>query len=184
MRKQRMMIPVMVLALLLALAGCGKVENEMDKMESQMAQKEELTAAERTQLYQTAIEGARDAEMNESVPVITSPEDDLASAIFVLLDVTAEDMESFAIAVSPVNVKAYGIAAIKPADGREAAVLNGLQDFIAQQKSNFQQYLADQYAIAEKARLETLDNGTVLMVMCEDQDTVLEHIKTTIEAGT
>lgn len=181
MRKQ-WMIPVVILMMLLVLTGCGKVEDEMDKMESQMAQKEELTAEERTELYQTAIEGARDAEMNQTVPVISSPEDDLADAVLVLLDVTAEDMESFAIAVSPMNVKAYGIAAIKPVAGREEAVLNGLQDFIAQQKSNFQQYLADQYAIAEKARLETLDDGTVLMVMCEDQDTVYESIKTKIEA--
>ena len=44
MRKQRM-IPLMLLALLLVLPGCSKVEDEMDKMESQMAQKEELTAA-------------------------------------------------------------------------------------------------------------------------------------------
>ena len=48
MRKQRM-IPLMLLALLLVLPGCSKVEDEMDKMESQMAQKEELTAEERTE---------------------------------------------------------------------------------------------------------------------------------------
>ena len=166
----------LILALsLLALTACsGGGTGETDS----------LTPEERTQRFVTAITDARSEEDNEYNSILSSADDDTADMTFQLLGVTAEDMESFAISVSLMNVKAYGIAAIKPVDGREAAVLNGLQDFIAQQKSNFQQYLADQYAIAEKARLETLDNGTVLMVMCEDQDTVLEHIKTTIEAGT
>ncbi len=171
MRKQ-LIIPLALL--MLVMAGCG------EKME----EKPELTPEERTQLYQTAIEGARNQEMNEAVPVLTSPEEDLAPAVLGLLGVTEEDLSCFAIAVSPVNIKAYGIAAILPADGREAAVVDGLQAFIDRQKSNFQQYLADQYAIAEQARLETLKDGTVLMVMCEGSDEVLEHIKTTIEAGT
>ena len=59
MRKQ-LMISLTVLALLLALTGCGKMENEMDKVENEMDQTEELTADQRTELYQTAIENARD----------------------------------------------------------------------------------------------------------------------------
>lgn len=174
MKKQRMTLCLLLALLTLAAAGCG------DKKE----EKKELTDQERTQLYLTAVEGARDQEMNEVVPAITSAGEDLAPAVFGLIGVTEKDMAAYAIAISPVNVKAYGIAAIKPADGREAAVVNGLQAFIDRQKSNFQNYLADQYAIAEGARLETLKDGTVLMVMCEDADAVLETIKTAVEAET
>ena len=52
-----------------------------------------------------------------------------------------------------------------------------------QQKQNFQQYLIDQYDIANAAKVETLDDGTILLVMCEDQDTVLESIKTSLNAA-
>ena len=40
-----------------------------------------LTAEERTQLYQTAIESARDAEMNEAIGILTDAGDDMADVI-------------------------------------------------------------------------------------------------------
>ena len=57
----------------------------------------------------------------------------------------------------------------------------GLQGFIDQQQQNFQMYLPDQYAIAQNARLDTLSDGTVLLVMCEDQDVVFDTIRSAIE---
>lgn len=190
MRKQ-LTILMAVLAMLLALAGCGKmenkvdkVENEMDQMESQMAQKEELTAQERTQLYRTAIESARDEEQNSAFSIITSVDDDLGQATFDLLGLKKEDVEACALSASLMNVKAYGIAAVYPVAGREEAVRNGLNDYIANQKGSFHQYLQDQYDIASKAKLGTLKDGTILLVMCENQDQVYESIKTKIESGT
>ena len=38
----------------------------------------------------------------------------------------------------------------------------------------------DQYDIANAAKVETLEDGTILLVMCEDQDTVLDAIKTAL----
>ena len=165
MKLQRTLPLLLLLALL---AGCGT-----------SSQPSALTAEERTQLYQTAIESARDAEMNEAIGILT----DTADVIFELLGVTAADMSAFALSVSPMNIKAYGIAAIYPAAGKSDAVLEGLNAFIDRQKQSFEQYLADQYEIASNARLETLEDGTILLVMCEDQDAVFDAIRDTIEGA-
>ena len=108
----------------------------------------------------------------------------MGQATFDLLGLKKEDVEACALSASLMNVKAYGVAAVCPVAGREEAVRNGLNDFIANRKESFQQYLQDQYEIADKAKLGTLKDGTILLVMCENQDQVYESIQTAIEAGT
>ena len=172
--KRILSLSLAALMLVAALAGCsGKPTGGDDK---------QLTAEERTELYKTAIENARSAEDNEYT-LLTETDDDTASMIFEMLGVTADDMNSFAIAVSMMNVRAYGIAAIYPAADKSETVLKGLHAFVDMQKQNFEMYLADQYEIASNARVETLEDGTILMVMCEGQDDVFTAIKTAVEAG-
>lgn len=161
-------IAPLLLALLL-LAGCGSTAGK------------DLTPEERTQLYRTAIEAARDRELNEAVPIVTSTEDDLGQAVFDILGLDPADCAACALSASLMNVKAYGIAAVCPVSGKEQQVWDGLSGFIDRQQQNFQMYLPDQYAIAQNARLDTLSDGTVLLVMCEDQDGVFDAIRSTIE---
>lgn len=151
------------------LAGCGSTAGK------------DLTPEERTQLYRTAIESARDQELNEAVPVVTSTEDDLGQAVFDILGLDPADCAACALSASLMNVKAYGIAAVCPVSGKEEQVWDGLSAFIDRQQQNFQMYLPDQYAIAQNARLDTLSDGTVLLVMCEDQDGVFDTIRSAIE---
>ena len=92
-------------------------------------------------------------------------------------------MQAYALSASPMITQAYAVAAALPAVGRADAVQAGFQGFIDQQQRNFQQYLPDQYDIALNARLETLSDGTVLLVMCRDQDTVFDALRTAIEGG-
>lgn len=169
----KQLILTLPLAALVLLAGCGK----------QGETRPELTAAQRTQLYRTAIEGARDQEVNDAVAIVTSAGEDQGQAVFDVLGLKAEQVEACALSVSLMNVKAYAVAAVCPADGWEEAVREGLNDFIVRQKESFQTYLPDQYEIASKARLETLKDGTVLLVMCEDQDRVFEAVRAAVEAG-
>jgi len=99
-----------------------------------------------------------------------------------LMGLTAEDVTAYAISTSMMMVHAYGIAAIMPAEGKEETVNNGLKAFIEQKQQAFEMYLPDQYENAKNAKLETLADGTVLMVMTAEQDTVFDAIKAAIEA--
>ena len=99
------------------------------------------------------------------------------------MGLNTEDMAAFGISASLMNIKAYAIAAIMPAEGKEAAVMEALQGYIDRTKSSFEMYLADQYEVAENARLETLEDGTILLVMCQDQDTVFDAIADATQAN-
>lgn len=167
------MFAVFASALLLAaaLTGCG------EKQETGRSP-EELT-----QVYSQAIT-AHGGEMVEYNPVITrdNQEEGMNAMVLESMGLKTEDMAAFGVSGSLMNVKAYGIAAVMPAQGKENAVTQALQGFVDRQKSSFETYLADQYAVAEKARLEKLEDGTVLMVMCEDSDAVFDRIRGDIEA--
>lgn len=139
------------------------------------------TPEELTQLYSDAIT-ANGGELVEYNPIVSeiSEEDPLSPVILESLGLTQEDMTAFAISMSMMNVKAYGIAAVMPAEGKEEAVTEALQGYIDRQQQSFETYLADQYEVAKNARLETLEDGTVLMVMCEGQDTIFDGISSSI----
>lgn len=170
----RKMFAVFASLLLLtgALVGCG--------------QKQETgrTPEELTQLYAQAIT-QYGGEMAENNPVITreTSAEGMNAMILESMGLAPEDMTAFAVSGTLMNVKAYGIAAVMPVQGKENAVTEGLQGFIDRQKSSFETYLVDQYVIAEDARLEKLKDGTVLMVMCEDADSVFDEIRTAIAQG-
>ena len=132
--------------------------------------------------YADAITAARTDEYNEAYNIITSAGDQGAEMVLQTLGLTAEDMDSFAVSLSLMNTQAYCVAVIKPAEGAEDTVKNGLQNYIDTQMQSFEHYLVDQYEIASNARFETLDDGTVVLVMCEDADTVYDAVIAGIEA--
>lgn len=136
------------------------------------------TPEELRTLYTDAIT-ANGGEMVEYNPVFSEATEENAM-LLEMLGLKEEDMVAFAASVSMMNVKAYGIAAVMPAEGKTEAVREALQGFVDQKQMEFEFYLPDQRPIAENARLEVLEDGTVLMVMIEDQDTVFENISNAI----
>ena len=74
------------------------------------------------------------------------------------------------------NVHAYSIVLVKPAEGHEQAVVDALNGYVTQKQAEFERYLADQYEVAKAALVETLLDGTVALVMCQGADTVLDAI--------
>ncbi len=142
----------------------------------------ERTAEEWSQRYAQAIAN-HGGEMVEYNPVIqkVDPEDTRSALALESLGLKEEDMEAFGASVSVMNTQAYAIAAVRPSQGKEETVQEALQGYIDRQKSNFEFYLPDQYQVAESARLDTLEDGTVLLVMCSDADQVFEAIQTELE---
>lgn len=124
----------------------------------------------------SAITGARDQELNDAVPILSTTDDDLAPFLFPQLGFDPDFAQGFAISASGMNVKAYCIAAILPVEGQEEAVIAGLEGFKATKIQEFTGYLADQLEVAESARIETLADGTILMVMSETMDADFDAI--------
>jgi len=139
----------------------------------------EKTPEELTELFVTSITDAREADYNDAFPILTNTAED-AQYLFPVLGFEPADTTSAAVSISQMMVHAYGVAAIRPAEGKAETVLAGLQGFIDLQKMNFEMYLPDQYDIACNAKLETLEDGTILMVMSENQDQIFDSIKAAI----
>ena len=155
---------------ILVLSGCsGKSSSDQPAAKTP----EELTA-----IYAEAIT-ANGGEMVEYNPVLSEVNEESAM-LLEMMGLKQEDMTAFGVSTTMMNVKAYGIAAVMPAEGKTEAVTQSLQGFIDQKQQEFEFYLPDQRPVAENARLETLEDGTVLMVMTEDQDTVFDNISKAI----
>ena len=80
------------------------------------------------------------------------------------------------------NVRSYGIAIVKPAEGKAEAVQEALENYVTSQQLAMQNYLADQYEIAKAATVTTVPSGEVVLVCCEDSDTVLAAIEEALAA--
>lgn len=175
MKTMKRALPLL-LALALTLSACAKKEDTKPGADKTP---EEYAAA-----YSEAIQAARNDEMNEYFPVVTNengfPDATEEEMTFALLGFTAEDVDAYAVSLSLMNVNAYAIVAAKPAQGKEETVKTGLENYVEAQKASFENYLEDQHEIASSAKVETLDDGTVLLVMSEGQDEIFKSIKDTL----
>lgn len=178
---------LMALSLLTACGGGAKPTENPQPPAPEVSNVPEASKApekspeELTQLYADAIT-ANGGEMVQYNPVVSAVKEDDGSAMLLeLLGLKEEDMEAFGISASMMNVKAYAIALVRPVQDKEDDVMEALQGFIELQKSNFERYLEDQYEIAKAARLETLTDGSILLVMCQDQDPIFDAIRDAVE---
>lgn len=136
--------------------------------------------------YVQAIVDARSSEENESDAIYTwktggtvslglNPyevsEEDAASMAPMMLSTLGleEDMLSeYALSMSLMNVRAYAVGIFVPAEGKTEDVQAAVESYVAAQRRAFEQYLQDQYEIAQNAIVETLPGGEVMLVMSED----------------
>ncbi len=172
--KKMFTLALAALMSLTVLAGCGAKDQEDG---SNPAASTDRTPAELTEIYKEAIENSGvDQEFLQYNPILTSAEDEESATALEMLQFDPAKMEAFAVAASLMNTQAYTIAAVKPAEGQEEAVVEMLQAYIDRQIAAFERYLPEPYEVAKATRLETLEDGTVLMVMYDNQDELFDAI--------
>lgn len=95
---------------------------------------------------------------------------------------SADDVEALVVNASGMNIKAHSVLIAKPKAGREADVKSAVENYMKGIQKSFENYLQDQYEIAKGAILETLPDGTVVLVMTENAQTVMDSIKSSLGA--
>ena len=150
--------------------------------------------------YAAVLEKARTEDYNSSFAIIKGssgedavlatnpnnvPEDEAKAMIEMALDFYTMDSntlcESYALSVSLMNVHSYGVGIFKPAEGQKDAVLEKANEFKESQKASQQNYLPDQYEIASNAIVKELPTGEIMLVMCEDAETVAANIENALK---
>ena len=178
--KRILSLSLSIVMLLTLAVGCTKSDSGKPDGGSKP---KELTVEERTTLYKNALESAIKEPLGTGRPPLVTG-DEVEGITFDFLGIKPEDLSVFALDIALINIRAYGIAAVYPAEGKSDAVMEALKGYIENQKQSFENYLVDQYEIAKNAKIEKLDDGTILMVMCEGQDEVFTAIKSAINEGT
>lgn len=186
MKLQRVFAAVLAACCLLALAGCRKAASS--GASGSAAQKD----------YTQILHDARGDEDNEAYMIFSKGadgkytaqygysaeyeadqlDDEIKNMLLPLLNLEDDMYTEFAASVSAMMVRSYGVAIVKPADGKADEVKKALEAYVESQQQSMQNYLEDQYQIAKSAKVEQLSTGEVVLVCCEDSDKVMEKIKT------
>ena len=183
---KRLLAALLAVAALFALAGCSK-SNKAD-------------AAPKN--YTQIIHDAREAEDNDYYMIFSPAEDgkftaqygysdsydaaqldeEIRNMLLPLLNLEEDMYTDFAASVSGMMVQSYGIAIVKPAEGKQQAVSEALDAYVQSQMQSMEHYLEDQYQIAASSHISTAPTGEVILVCCENPEAVMNAIKTALAA--
>ena len=130
--------------------------------------------------FKQILTDSRTAEDNENIAIVTSPEED-EYGLMELYGLDPALMERYAVSISPVNLVAHAVMIVQPTSSGAEDVKKAMQGFIEKQLASFKDYLPDQYAVAEAAKLENGPSGELILVMCEDADAVMSSIQTALK---
>lgn len=184
---KRIIACLMAGILMLALVGCGTSGSS-----SAAAKKD----------YTQILHDARSDEDNEYLMIFTKGEDgkftaqygysdsydaaqldeEIRNMLLPLLNLEEDMYTDFAASVSGMMVQSYGIAIVKPAEGKQQAVSEALDAYVQSQMQSMEHYLEDQYQIAASSHISTAPTGEVILVCCENPEAVMNAIKTALAA--
>ena len=186
MKLKRILAALLAGAALLALAGCSAASG-----------KPAASSESKPKDYTQILHDARSEEDNEYYMIFTKGEDgkftaqygysasyeadqltdEVENMLWPLLNLDDDMVEDFAASVSGMMVQSYAVAIVRPAPGKTDEVVNALKAYVLSEQQSMEHYLEDQYQIAKNAKVETLPSGEVVLVCCEDSDTVLANLK-------
>ena len=152
--------------------------------------------------YTQIIHDAREAEDNDYYMIFSPAEDgkftaqygysasypaddlndEIQNMLLPLLDLPEGSYTDLAASLSAMMVQSYGVAIVKPAEGKTQEVVDAMDAYIQNQQQTMEHYLEDQYQIAASAKVATVPTGEVVMVCCENSDAVMNAIKTALAA--
>lgn len=187
---KRIIACLMAGVMLLALVGCGASGSSGSA--SSAAKKD----------YTQILHDARSDEDNEYEMIFTKGEDgkftaqygysasypaedlndEIQNMLLPLLDLPEGSYTDLAASLSAMMVQSYGVAIVKPAEGKTQEVVDAMDAYIQNQQQTMEHYLEDQYQIAAAAKVATVPTGEVVMVCCENSDAVMNAIKTALAA--
>lgn len=123
-----------------------------------------------------AISASRDEESNQYLPIVTNDDAQDQEMLFELMQLPAKDIKTHALSVSLMNVHAYAVGVLVPAEGKQEAVLKAVNAYVAGMQKSFESYLPNQYEITKQAIVKAQEDGSIILVMCEDSQTVYDNI--------
>lgn len=173
-----------LLAMALSLAACGKPASSSSASSTPKDYTKILHDArpeEDNEYYMIFSKGA-DGKFTAQYGYSESYEadqlsDEIENMLWPLLGLEDDMVDDFAASVSGMMVQSYGLAIVKPAQGKTDAVVDALKAYVLSEQQSMEHYLEDQYQIAKNAKVETLPSGEVVLVCCENSDTVLANLK-------
>ena len=178
--KKRILAALLALGCaLLVFTGCGSKKDTTPKDYTQIIHDaREAEDNDYYMIFSPAEDGKFTAQYGYSA---SYPADDLNDEIqnmlLPLLDLPEGSYTDLAASLSAMMVQSYGVAIVKPAEGKTQEVVDAFDNYVLSQQQTMEHYLEDQYEIAASARVTTVPTGEVILVCCEGSDTVLANIK-------
>ena len=108
--------------------------------------------------------------------------DEIQNMLLPLLNLEDGMYTDFAASLSAMMVQSYGVAIVKPAEGKTDEVKAALEAYVASEQQSMEHYLEDQYQIAKAATVTVAPSGEVILVCAEDHDTLLANIEKALAA--
>lgn len=173
---------IYIIILLICLTGC-KNEGSINDKTNDIDENDSIPSEEIVEYgneFAKIIAENRSQKENKIYQIVTNKNDSMAQAVFDILGIRSEDMETYAISISPMNLEAYCVAIIRPQDEKEQNIKNALYSYKEKQVRFYENYLNEQYKIARRSIIMTV-NKNIIFVMSEDSNSLIKRIQISLE---